>query len=145
MNASDHVQSLAVVNALASSAALVRRRFPSASVNWTPWRDDPETRRWVEAETLDMSFHFPGWTPRLQCRSLLLELRLSNEASNSVKPHLLGVLIRGMTYEGERWRLATVGDWMPTGNYLPDPSQLDLLKEICRELFSLFPPSGDIF
>ncbi len=140
MNASEHDQNFVFAQALASSASLVRSYFPAASVNLTPWRDDPETRRWTEDETLDMSFHFPGWSPRLQCRSLLLQLRLSGDDHGSMKPYLLGVLIRGMTYEGERWRLATVGDWSPTGNYLPDPSQWALLKEICKELFSLFPP-----
>jgi len=27
--------------------------------------------------------------------------------------------MRGMTFEGERWRLATVGDWLPAGPHLP--------------------------
>ena len=145
MNASDHVQNLVSAHALASSATLVRRYFPAASVNLTPWRDDPETRKWTEPETLDMSFHFPGWSPRLQCRSLLLQLRLSREESGSVRPHLLGVVIRGMTYEGERWRLVTIGDWTPVGNYLPEASQMALLKEICKELFSLFPTDNETF
>ncbi|WP_320673835.1 hypothetical protein [Prochlorococcus sp. MIT 1341] len=142
MNASDHVHSIDLAQALASSVTLVRRHFPSASVNLAPWRDDPQTRKWSEAETLDFSFHFPGWTPRLQCRSLLLQLRFSTEKLDFSKPYLLGVLIRGMTFEGERWRLATVGEWNPTGPYLPESSQLILLKEICRDLFSLFPPSN---
>ncbi len=145
VNASDYVHSLDFAHALASSVALVRLHYPEASVNLTPWRDDPQTRMWSEAESLDMSFHFPGWSPRLQCRSLLLQLRLSGEEVGSVKPHLLGVVIRGMTYEGERWRLATVGEWKPTGDYLPEPVHLLQLKEICRELFSLFPPSHEIF
>lgn len=54
-------------------------------------------------------------------------------------PHLLGVLMRGMTFEGERWRLATMGDWKPTGLHLPEPAQMVRLQTICRDLFFLFP------
>ena len=138
MNAADQVHSVADVHALASVLTLVRKYFPEASANLNPWRDDPETRRWMEEETLDIAFHFPGWSPRLQCRSLLLQLRVScNEYQAS--PHLLGVLVRGMTFEGERWRLATVGDWQPTGSHLPKPIQKAQLQAICRDLFLLFP------
>jgi len=64
---------------------------------------------------VDLAFHFPGWSPRLQCRSLLIQLRLSEapaQAGSGGKPRLLGVLISGMTFQGEQWR------WPPwaTGN-----------------------------
>ena len=51
---------------------------------------------------------------------------------------LLGVLMRGMTYYGERWRLATVGSWAPEGPHLPQPQLVDHLRQICRDLFDLF-------
>jgi len=50
----------------------------------------------------------------------------------------LGVVIRGLTYESERWRLATVGDWQPSGTHLPEPVVVDRLRQVCRELFALF-------
>ncbi len=145
MNAAEQVQSVAFASALASALTLVRSYFPAASANLMPWRDDPETRRWCESETIDLAFHFPGWSPRLQCRSLLMQLRIKSPQGGDA-PHLLGVLIRGMTFEGERWRLATVGDWQPTGSFLPEPAQMAQLHEICRALFDLFPScsaSGD--
>ena len=43
-----------------------------------------------------------------------------------------------MTYDGERWRLATVGEWMPEGSHLPQQQQVKQLRQICRELFELF-------
>ncbi len=137
---------MAFASALASALALVRKHFPAASANLTPWRDDPETRRWSESESIDLAFHFPGWSPKLQCRSLLMQLRIKRFRVGTV-PYLLGVVIRGMTFEGERWRLATVGDWYPTGSHLPEPQQMAELHEICRELFALFPScsqSGEI-
>ncbi len=137
MNAAEQVESIALAKVIASVVTLVRRHFPEASPNLTPWRDDPETRRWSEKDTLDIVFHFPGWSPKLECRSLLLQLRISNNTPYA-SPSLLGVLMRGMTFDGERWRLATLGDWQPSGAYLPQPAQMAQLHEICRDLFALF-------
>ncbi|MDC0277691.1 hypothetical protein OAK87_01810 [bacterium] len=140
VNAAAAVHSVALAQTLASSVTLVRRQFPAAQPNLSPWRDDPSTRHWDEAATLDLAFDFPGWSPRLQCRSLLLQLRLKPEGEGmpSSCPSLLGVVMRGMTFEGERWRLATVGDWLPAGPHLPQPDQVEKLQLICRELFEVF-------
>lgn len=140
VNAAAAVHSVALAQALATSVTLVRRQFPAAQPNLSPWRDDPCTRHWDEAATLDFAFDFPGWSPRLQCRSLLLQLRLKPEEGGMASscPFLLGVVMRGMTFEGERWRLATVGDWLPAGPHLPQPDQVEQLQLICRELFEVF-------
>ena len=140
MNAGESVHSVARMRAVASTITLVRRQFPAAQASLSPWRDDPQTRRWQEAESLDLAFHFPGWSPRLECRSLLLQLRLKPQAAGDVAaaPELLGVLMRGMTFDGERWRLATMGDWQPEGTHLPQPAQAEQLRGICRDLFDLF-------
>ena len=138
MNAAEHVNNVAFAYALASSITLVRREFPAVFANLNPWRDDPETRQWLEQGTVDLAFHFPGWTPGLQCRSLLMQLCVI-ENQSEFAPSLLGVLIRGMTYEGERWRFATVGDWQPSGSHLPQRAQMAKLHSICRDLFTLFP------
>jgi len=140
VNAAAAVHSVALAQALATSVTLVRRQFPAAQPNLSPWRDDASTRLWDEAATLDLAFDFPGWSPRLQCRSLLLQLRLKPEEgrTDSSCPSLLGVVMRGMTFEGERWRLATVGDWLPAGPHLPQRDQVEQLQLICRELFEVF-------
>ena len=141
VNAGEAVDSVQLAQALASAVTMVRHRFPAAKVNLNPWRDDPQTRLWQEDQTLDLAFHFPGWSPRLECRSLLLQLRLSQrfvEGGSSSVPNLLGVVMRGMTYDGERWRLVTMGDWQPEGSHLPQPEQVQQLRGICRDLFDLF-------
>ena len=137
MNAGESVHSVVRMRVLASTIALVRRQFPAALANLSPRRDDPQTRQWTETESLDLSFHFPGWSPRLECRSLLMQLRVSVERGDD-QLRLLGVLMRGMTYYGERWRLATVGEWLPEGPYLPQQEQVKQLQQICRELLELF-------
>jgi hypothetical protein len=138
MNASDQAQSLDLAQAIASVAALFRGHFPDARANLSPWRDDPLTREFAQAESLDLSFHFPGWSPRLECRSLLVQLQLESAPAGG-RPRLLGVLIRGLTYESERWRLATMGDWQPSGSHRPHPAVTGALQQFCRELFGLFP------
>lgn len=140
MNAADQASSPELAQAIASAVTLFRRAFPDARANLTPWRDDPQTRRFDERDNLDFSFHFPGWSPRLECRSLLVQLRLerSPQCEAPGRPRLLGVLIRGLTYESERWRLATLGDWQASGSHLPHPDIIHTLQALCRELFVLF-------
>ena len=138
MNASDQAQSLDAAQAIASVAALFRGHFPDSRANLSPWRDDPLTREFAQAESLDLSFHFPGWSPRLECRSLLVQLQLESAPAGG-RPRLLGVLIRGLTYESERWRLATMGEWQPSGTHRPHPAVTEALQQFCRELFGLFP------
>ncbi|MFM7264158.1 MAG: hypothetical protein ACKOZW_00875 [Cyanobium sp.] len=144
MNAADQAHSVELAQAIATAVTLFRGRFPASRANLTPWRDDPLTRAFDERESLDLSFHFPGWSPRLQCRSLLVQLRLerppAGTATGGGPPRLLGVLIRGLTYESasERWRLATLGDWQPSGSHLPQPEVVAQLQSFCRELFALF-------
>ena len=147
MNAAEQVRSVELAQALASALTLFRGHFPAARANLTPWRDDPLTRAYAEAESLDLSFHFPGWSPRTQCRSVLVQLRLDQPAMGqgaagpalaTGRPRLLGVVVRGLTYESERWRLATVGDWRPSGSHLPQPEVAEKLQGFCRELFALF-------
>jgi hypothetical protein len=143
MNAAEQARNLELAQAIASVATLFRGRFPDARPNLRPWREDPQTRAFVERESVDLSFHFPGWSPRTQCRSLLVQLRLEQApaavgSGASGRPRLLGVILRGLTYDSERWRLATVGDWRPTGSHLPSAGVEQALQEFCRELFDLF-------
>lgn len=144
MNASEQARSVELAQAIAAVVALFRRTFPDARANLTPWRDDPLTRHFDEQESVDLSFHFPGWSPRLECRSLLVQLRLDHppRGHRGGRPRLLGVLLRGLTYESERWRLATVGDWRPSGTHLPAPAVVADLRGLCRALFTLFEGLG---
>ena len=146
MNAADQARSLELAQAIASVAALFREHFPDARANLKPWRDDPLTRAYGEPETVDLSFHFPGWSPRIQCRSVLVQLRLAAAPGGgdaaAGRPPLLGVSLRGLTYAGERWSLATVGDWRASGPHPPSPAVEEILRLFCRQLFQLFETAG---
>ncbi len=138
MNASNQATTYEVAAALASVGTLVKNYFPDGSINFSPWREDPYTSFWHEEDTLDLSLHFPGWSPSYECRSLLIQLRVIKDCPEKL-PRLLGVMMRGVTFDGERWRLVTVGDWHFTGPYLPKPAVKEKLNSMCRDFFTLFP------
>ena len=134
MNASSNVSNVEIANKIASTAALFRKYFTDASVNFSPW--DKLNNESMQ-DTLDFSFHFPGWSPSIECRAILLQLRIEKNHENGV-PKLLGIIMRGMIVPAERWRVATIGEWEMTGTHLPQKEQKDNLFLVCKELYNLF-------
>ena len=138
MNASSNVSNVETANKIASTAALFRKYFPDASVNFSPWENSNNESM---KDTIDFAFHFPGWSPLIECRAILLQLRIENENDNHHNnrvPKLLGIIMRGMIVPSERWRVATIGDWEMTGTHLPQREQKDNLFLVCKELYKLF-------
>ena len=117
MNASSNVSNVEIANKIASTAALFRKYFPDASVNFSPWEiSNNESTK----DTIDFAFHFPGWSPLIECRAILLQMRIENENENNKRvPKLLGIIMRGMIVPCERWRVATVGTVSYTHLTLP--------------------------
>ena len=62
MNASSNVSNVEIANKIASTAALFRKYFPDASVNFSPWDNTNESMQ----DTIDFAFHFPGWSPLIE-------------------------------------------------------------------------------
>ena len=133
MNASSNVRNFNIANKIASTAVLFRKYFPDAKVNFSPWDNINDNQFF---DTIDFSFQFPGWSPCLECRAILLQLRI-DEGDNEV-PKLLGIVMKGMILPNERWRVATVGKWEMTGSHLPQQAQIDDLFSVCKELYKLF-------
>ena len=138
MNASSNASNVEIANKIASTATLFRKYFPDASVNFSPWENSNNESM---KDTIDFAFHFPGWSPLIECRAILLQLRIENENDNNDNkrvPKLLGIIMRGMIVPSERWRVATVGEWEMTGSHLPQKKQKDNLFLVCKELYKLF-------
>ena len=89
---------------------MFRKYFPDAIVNFSPWDNIKENELF---DTIDFSFQFPGWSPCIECRAILLQLRV--EELDDEVPKLLGVVMKGMILPKERWRVATIGKWEMTG------------------------------
>ena len=136
MNASSNASNVEIANKIASTATLFRKYFPDASVNFSPWENSNNEST---NDTIDFAFHFPGWSPLIECRAVLLQLRIENQNNNNNRvPKLLGIIMRGMIVPSERWRVATVGKWEMTGSHLPQKKQKDNLFLVCKELYKLF-------
>ena len=132
MNASSNVSNVEIANKIASTAALFRKYFPDASVNFSPWDNSNNESM---PDTIDFAFHFPGWSPLIECRAILLQLRIENDNDDRV-PKLLGIIMRGIIVPSERWRVATVGDWEMTGTHLPQKEQKDNLFWFVKNFIS---------
>ena len=134
MNASSNVSNVEIANKIASTAVLFRKYFPDASVNFSPWENANDESK---MDTIDFAFHFPGWSPVIECRAILLQLIIENDKNDRV-PKLLGIIMRGMIVPSERGRVATVGECEMTGTHLPQKEQNDNLFLVCKELYKLF-------
>ena len=136
MNASRQATSPELALGIASVATAFRRYFPCGRADLCPWLDDSNTRRWEQPNSIDLGFHFPGWSPRLACRSVLVELQF--QAPPPQRPRLLGLMLRGMSWQGEQWRLMTMGAWLPEGATPPVYEVSEALRCFCRDVFELF-------
>lgn len=135
MNAAEQSIGLEWAGKIAAVVSLFKRYFPDVRADLNPWRNDPTTRAVVDPDSLDMAFHLPGWSPRYQCRSLLVQIRFYGEGNQR---HLLGLEVAGMSYQGEQWRLSTVGNWGCIGEKTPAPQIQEDLRQVCRTIFELF-------
>ncbi len=136
MNASCQVTSPELARTIASVATAFRQRFPDGRADLCPWRDDWRTRRWEQPNSIDLGFHFPGWSPRLACRSVLVQLQFKTPPGQ--QGELLGLVLRGISFQGEQWRLATLGPWQPEGKDTPTEDVSQALQHFCRDVFKLF-------
>ncbi len=139
MNASYQVTSPELAQTIASVATAFRQRFPDGRADLCPWRDDWRTRHWEQPNSIDLGFHFPGWSPRLACRSVLVQLQFQTPPGQ--RGRLLGLVLRGISFRGEQWCLATMGPWQPEGKDTPAEEVSQALQNFCRDVFRLFDKS----
>ncbi|MGK7916018.1 MAG: hypothetical protein AB4038_10810 [Prochloraceae cyanobacterium] len=75
MNASEQAKGLEVTAKIAAIVNLFKSEFPDAKADLKPWRNDPDTRNLVDPDSIDIGFHFPGWSRRFLSRSMLVQIR----------------------------------------------------------------------
>lgn len=154
MNAAEQATDLQLASKIASVVNLFKQHFPDARADLKPWSNDSETRSTLDPDSLDVGFHFPGWSPRIESRTMLVQMRflgntaneiLDEVASEATKPdrsaapsRLIGLDVVGLTYEGEQWRLSTIADWGIVGRKSPATDTVKKLKDFCRQVFELF-------
>ena len=135
MNAAEQAKSLELTSKIASVVTLFKGQFPMVRADLKPWANDADTRSLVDPDSIDIGFHLPGWNPKYECRSMLVQMRFFTEEEAS---RLIGLEVLGFSYNGEQWRLSTVGSWAVEGEKSPAEENIVKLKTFCRQVYELF-------
>lgn len=137
MNAAEQARSLEVTTKIAAVVNLFKLGFPDAKADLKPWSNDPDTRELVDPDSIDIGFHFPGWSRKFQSRSILVQIRFYQDPLED-SHRLIGIEAAGFNHQGEAWRLSTVDNWQFVGSCQPASEVGEKLKQFCRQVFELF-------
>ncbi|MGB7443609.1 MAG: hypothetical protein WA919_21300 [Coleofasciculaceae cyanobacterium] len=139
VNAAEKARSWEVTTKIAALVNLFKLEFPDAKADLKPWCNDPETLELVDPDSIDVGFHFPGWSRRFQSRSILVQIRFYEDPLED-SHKLIGLEMAGFNHQGEAWRLSTVENWQLVGQCQPAVDVGEKLKHFCRQVFELFNP-----
>jgi hypothetical protein len=137
MNASEQAKTLETTTKIASIVNLFKQHFPDAKADLKPWQNDPDTVNLVDPNSIDIGFHFPGWSPKLQSRSILVQIRFHLDPVEQTH-HFIGIETAGFNHSGEVWRFSTIESWQLEGKSLPIAEVEKKLKSFCQGIFELF-------
>jgi hypothetical protein len=142
MNAAEQAISLETTSKIAAIVNLFRQEFPAANADLKPWMNDSDTLELVDPNSIDIGFHFPGWSPRFQSRSILVQIRLLQDPEmmefGPNVPRAIGAEMVGFTHTGKQWHLSTIQDWAFEGDKVPNEATQFQLKRFCRKLLEVF-------
>lgn len=139
MNASERAKGLNITTKIASVVNLFKAQFPDVKADLKPWKNDPDTRELVDPDSIDIGFHFPGWSPRTQCNSILVQIRFYKDPLENIEK-FIGLETAGFSHVGQAWTFSTVENWQLLGEHQPVDQVEDKLKIFSRQVFELFSP-----
>ena len=137
MNASERAKGLALTTKIAAIVNLFKAQFPDAKADLKPWKNDPNTRELIDPDSIDIGFHFPGWSRRFQSNSMLVQIRFHKDTTDD-REKLIGLEIAGFSHQGQTWRLSTIEYWQFVGKNQPVEDVKQQLKLFCRQVFEVF-------
>ncbi|HEY9908766.1 MAG TPA: hypothetical protein V6D18_14305 [Thermosynechococcaceae cyanobacterium] len=137
MNAAEQAKSLETASKIAAVVNLFKAEFPDARSDLKPWANDADTRELVDPDSIDLGFHFPGFSRRFQSRSLLVQIRFHEDGLTQER-RAIGIEVAGFDHRGKQWRLSTVESWSFEGERCPVPEISDKLRAFLREVLQLF-------
>ena len=139
MNAAEQAKGWDVSTKIAACINLFKSEFPDAKPDLKPWTNDPQTRSLVDPNSIDIGFHFPGWSRKINCRSVLVQIRLHQDSEDN-SHRFIGVETAGFSHVGQAWRLSTVENWQFAGQNKPVAESQERIRNFCRQIFELFNP-----
>lgn len=142
MNAAEQATNLELASKIASVVNLFKTQFPDARSDLKPWMNDPDTRELVDPDSIDIGFHFPGFSKSLQSRSILIQIRFHQDPIQNTHS-CIGVEAAGFDHRGTQWRLSTIDNWNFVGEVEPTAEVSNKLKHCCRQILELFANIGN--
>ena len=111
MNAAEQATNVELASKIATVVNCFKQEFPDVHADLRPWANDPDTLATVDPESIDIGFHLPGWSPRYQCRSMLVQLRCHGEKSDRqlLGLDVVGEALHGVVQEGLEAPLEAIG------------------------------------
>lgn len=137
MNAAEQAKNFELASKIAAVVNLFKLEFPDVRVDLKPWMNDRDTLEWVDPDSIDIGFHFPGRSRLMQCRSVLIQIRFYEDPIDGVR-RAIGVEMAGYDHTGQQWVFSTVEYWSFVGNTQPKPEYAGKLKQICCHIFDVF-------
>ena len=149
MNAAEQALSIEYASKIAATVGAFKGQLPDLRSDLKPWANDPDTRDLVDPDSIDIGFHFPGFSRSFNCRSLLVQIRLHEMADEDVSTthpiakvtKVIGVEVVGFNHLGQQWHLSTINNWQFEGVAPPQATAGEKIKACCRQVFQVFNPS----
>ncbi|WP_310481044.1 hypothetical protein [Chamaesiphon sp. VAR_48_metabat_403] len=136
MNASEKAVSIGFVSKIATIVNLFQSKFTDATVDLTPWLDDPMTRATIDPDSIDLGFHFPRRDRTHSDYTLLLQIRLQSERDKHDR--VVGLEISSHSLCGCLWEFSTVADWRFSGSTGLSPEYQAQIKSFCQDVLGVF-------
>lgn len=140
MNAIDQAVSVFIASKIAAIVNLFKLSFPETEEDLNPWLMDLQMMKFMDAHSLDLAFHFPYRSRSCRCSSILMQVRLCQSLEPEIN-QVIGIELAGFDYEGQQWKLSTIGMWQFIGQNIPSVEAAAKLEGICRQIFALFNDS----
>jgi hypothetical protein len=139
MNAAEQANSLEVTSKIAALVNLFKSELPDIRSDLKPWSNDADTRELVDPDSIDVGFHFPGWSRSWQSRSILVQIRLHTDDTSGDR-RAIGIEAAGFDHRGKQWTLSTVEAWTAAGTNCPTLEKQEKLRAVLKNALLLFSP-----
>ncbi len=142
MNAAEQTRNLELASKVAALVNLFKSKFPDARADLKPWMNDPDTQELVDPDSIDVGFHFPGWSRLFQSRSILMQLRFHRDPVEDLY-QVIGVELAGFDHQGKQWQLSTIENWQFVGTTSPATDVSEKLRQFCKQALEIFERTND--
>ena len=147
MNAAEQARSIEYASKIAATVGAFKGQLPDLRSDLKPWANDPDTRELVDPDSIDIGFHFPGFSRSFNCRSLLVQIRLHSMSEEITEDKadvvtdfikVIGIEVVGFNHHGQQWHLSTINNWQFEGTAPPKSSAGEKIKICCRQILQVF-------